>query len=45
MIITAIKFILQGIGLATVVWYTWIIVEEYRKIIQEQKEKENGQSQ
>lgn len=39
----AIKFILQMIGLATIVWFGWIAFEEYKKIQQEQKENENEQ--
>ena len=42
--ITVIKFVLELIGLATVVWFIWIATEEYKKIQQEHKEKSNGQS-
>ena len=39
---SVIKFILQCIGLATIVWFVVIACEEYKKIQQEMKESENG---
>ena len=39
-----VKLVLEMIGLATVVWFVWVAIEEYRKIQQEHKEKRNGQS-
>lgn len=43
---SVIKFILQIIGLATVIWFGCMAYEEYVKIRAEEKEKEkNGQSQ
>ena len=37
---TIIKFVLELIGLTTVVWFVWIAYEEYMKI---RKENEDGQ--
>lgn len=39
--VNAIKFILQMIGLAVIVWFVWIAAEEFIKI---RKEQDNGQS-
>ena len=44
MVVNTIKFVLQIIGLGTIIWFVWIVIEEYRKIQQEHKEKNNGQS-
>ena len=40
MITTTVKFVLELIGLATVVWFVWIVAEEYKKI--RRKENEDG---
>lgn len=37
-----VKLVLEMIGLATVIWFIWVAVEEYKKIQQEHKEKSNG---
>ena len=36
-----VKFVLELIGLATVIWFVWIAAEEYKKI--KQKENKDGQ--
>lgn len=42
--VTVVKLVLQMIGLGTVIWFLWVIQDEYKKIRQEQKENENEQS-
>lgn len=39
--VNAIKFVLQMLGLAVVIWFIWIAGEEYMKL----KRKENGNGQ
>ena len=43
MLINAIKFVLEMIGLGTVIWFAWIVTDEYRKIQHEHKEKDHGE--